>query len=271
MVERRETAHWIISLLSTNYLPIKNLMKNIIIFLLGISVISVSSCGEDCESCNTTADFTMSEGFLGLGKYNEWQETDTVGVFSDIKFEAICDDMTRYEWKIGDDERSFNEPSFTLYFPTPTTIDIKLIVYKDEDPNCHENTVRVDSLTKKLTIIDSDITYVGGIYRGYNKDNPNNEFDIEIRFDSTEGIFGSYVIHNLPEGCHPKGTLLAPVSLLSFRTRFFMSYSQTRYYCDVPKGWGYLQEDRNTLVIDYYITNPNDNSLIPYQFIGKRI
>lgn len=247
-------------------------MRNLFLFLLGITVLGVSSCGEDCESCNTTADFTMSEGFLGLGKYNEWQETDTVGVFSDIKFEAICDDMTRYEWKVGTDDRTFTESSFTLYFTQPTTLDIKLIVYKDEDPNCPDNTVRVDSLTKKLTIIDSDITYVGGIYRGYNTDNPNKEFDIEIRFDSTEGIFGSYVIHNLPEGCHPEDSPMSPVTMLTFRTRFFMSYSRTQYYCDIPKGWGYLKEDdNNTLVIDYNITNPDDNSLIPHQFVGKRM
>jgi hypothetical protein len=54
MVESRETAHWIISLLSTNYaLSIKNLMKNIfIIFLLALAlgVLAISSCSKD-EPC----------------------------------------------------------------------------------------------------------------------------------------------------------------------------------------------------------------------------
>jgi hypothetical protein len=246
-------------------------MKNIfIIFLLGISVISVSSCGEDCESCNTTADFTMSEGFLDLGEHNKWDETDTVYQLADVKFEAVCDDMTRYEWTIGTDQRVFTEPSFTLYFGVKGTIDIKLKVYKDEDPDCPDNTIRVDSITKKLTIIDNDITYVGGVYRGYNTNEPNHEFDVEIRFDSLE-FPATYVIHNLPEGCNLIDSRFQAVTLFAFRKRFFMEFGSNSKSCERPKGWGKLEDNLNSLVIDYYIKNFDTDELELYQFIGKRI
>lgn len=247
-------------------------MKNILIVsLLALGGLVVSSCGEDCESCNTTANFTMSEGFLNLGEHNVWEEEDTVSTFSDIQFAAICDDMTRYEWKVGTDNRTFTEPSFTLYFTQPATIEVKLIVYKDEDLNCPDNTIRVDSIMKVLTIIDKEITYVPGIYRGYNTDNPNHEFDIEIRFDSTEAILGAYVIHNLPEGCHLPTSNRPPTSILTFRNRFYMDFNRNRPSCEHPKGWGRLEEDRNILIIDYFIKNFDAQTLIPYQFIGKRI
>jgi hypothetical protein len=241
------------------------------IVLFALCLVTFSAC-DKCESCNTTADFTMSEGYLGLQEYNEWEETDTVFALADVKFEAVCDDMTRYEWKIGTDTRTFTEPSFTLYFGTPgTTIDVKLKVYKDEDPNCPDNVVRVDSMTKKLTIIDYNITYIGGTYRGYNTDSPNHEFDVEIRFDSTEAILGAYVIHNLPEGCNLENSPFKAVTLFAFRERFFMNYRSSNSTCERPKGWGRLKEDRNTLVIDYYIKNFDTDKLEPYQFIGKRI
>lgn len=244
-------------------------MRNLFfVFLLGMGLIGISGCGEDCESCNTTADFTISEGNLNFGEHNVWLEEDTVGTNKDVKFEAVCDDMTRYEWTVGTDQRVFTEPSFTLYFGVTGTIDIKLKVYKDEDPNCPDNVVRVDSVVKKLTIVSNSIRYYLGKFRGYNEDNPNHLFDIELLYDST---WLRHEIRNLPEGCHLEDSRFAPATFYPFRTRFYMDMNRNQPSCDRPKGWGYIDDSRNKIIIEYYLKDFDNQVLVPHKFIGTRL
>lgn len=248
-------------------------MKNILytIFLLG-GGFCITSCDEEpCTQCDISADFTMSEGALSLSNQNKWLEADTIGIFYDVKFEAICNDMTRYEWTVGTDQRVFTESSFTLYFASPGIIDVTLVVYQDENTNCPNNTVRVDSVTKQLVIVETENRHIEGKYRGYNVSEPNTIFDVEIVFDSTEAIVGAYVIRNLPEGCHLENSPTSAVTVFPFRTRFYMNFNRNQHSCEIPKGWGELQEDLNEIIIDYQIKDFDTDMLISYQFKGIRI
>jgi hypothetical protein len=259
-------------------------------FCIGI-VFLLSTCGTDevadpCKGKEWKAlDFKIGqpvEDSLGV--------TDTVlmrkignstNFYSeDISFVAP-QGYVSYSWKIGTDERTFEENSVTLSFDKPYgKIDVTLITKSVADP-CFPQNDLLDTLTKSVYILP----LVGkfpfeGTFRGYNTDEPNHIFEVSLAYfgdgmvERSEGKEGYYDgrIHNLPEGCtgfpftpeyYHTGMIWFSSHMIYFEA---LDVSET---CLDRYGYATVSEDRSAIVIDYE-TFGVDVPRKKKRFIGKR-
>lgn len=108
---------------------------------------------------------------------------------------------------------------------------------------------------------------INGIYEGYNVDEPNNPFDVEIMF---EGGNRGMVMYNINRGCFvPQNKLPFSYYRLDF-SNYCILFNGVAYGegCEYPSGRGILDINTRTIVIDYEAGPQNDRKI--YKFIGVK-
>ncbi|WP_187270086.1 hypothetical protein, partial [Pontibacter qinzhouensis] len=111
---------------------------------------------------------------------------------------------TSYKWQVGTDERTFDQPSFSLRFMQPVgKVDVTLIVTYEPDLKNFPDDPGTDTLTKSFYVMDWRNSLTIGKYVGYNVSNPNDIFEVEISREFDVDGFPVYDMRNINKGCQP--------------------------------------------------------------------
>lgn len=148
---------------------------------------------------NTTefkADFKIEEQ---VG--NNWVESDTM-LINYIRFRATAD-YDSYRWTVGNDNRVFTTKQFGLQFSRAEIgqeIEVTLIATGKKTP-CFPNDDGIDTLRKKIRLIDGKQSTIVGEYEGYVEGRPNDIFTVKIQYILDYDNEPWYFIRNINKGC----------------------------------------------------------------------
>ncbi len=248
---------------------------------LGILFFSLLGCRDDdfsvCEDKEeVTAKFSIG---VKLTLHREELDTllvsDTVLTFNRVEFSAD-ETYDSYEWNIGDDPRVFSDRKVTLFFETPeSNLEIRLIAKRNPNTGCFPDDDGIDTLVRRLTVIERLENPVFGKYFGYLEDSPNDSFQVSIIYSDLWGI----QMININEGCNPasKGFVGPDIDFL-YKKLFFGNDKGSYYYvdgCQDPVGWLFVAPNNNDVIIEYSTGGGDKYNAFPeirtyHRFIGKR-
>jgi len=183
-------------------------MKNILLItLLAFDVILISSCSKDEPDCTdftnplcanynpchdqkiTSADFQTACVVLSDKYETITSQEDTFYLGSSIVFKALQEDALSYEWKIGDDDRTFTEQEFSLNFGNDSAslfnrpLPIRLIVTRTPNTACFSTDNGIDTLTKYIYFVSRhEVAHKNfmGTWVGSLEAKPDDIYEIEI-------------------------------------------------------------------------------------------
>ncbi len=226
-------------------------------------------------------------------------DEDVFFMESTITFEAEDSMATSYEWKIGDDSRVFTTKKFSLRFKendlgAVRQLDIRLII-KKTPVSCNAGDNGIDTLVRKVNFINGRTELekwaMYGKYLGYNEDEPNKKFTIEIKreirpsavYEDVYGIGLNYVVNLLPN-CLSNGdavyiTIGGNNSAATFGWPESPLYLLGAYTCVCDgnqRQLAYLSSDKQQITVLYGLFNIDRTTgkyspRINKKFIGKRI
>ncbi len=256
------------------------------LFSLLFPILFWTSCGDDdipcidpynpecdnydpcLEALETSAEFGFYRKFPHQSEERVWfEETDTFYLPPSsfpIYFKADSSNMTSYEWTIGLDPRTFTDSVFNLEFENiGGNLDVTLKATNDQVlPECFPDDTGYAEKTKSiyLKLVPPEEWPMKGTFRGYNEDNPNNIWDIQI--NDNNGLV------NFPENC-PWAAMPIPGGP---KHKWFSTDPNDPKYCNSPQGGLILQEDFKTLIIDYTIEVPEYSGIREtHRWIGTKI
>lgn len=234
---------------------------------------------------NTTefkADFKIEEQ---VG--NNWVESDTM-LINFIRFRAT-EDYTSYRWTVGNDNRVFTTKQFGLQFSRAEIgqeIEVTLIATGKKNA-CFPNDDGIDTLRKKIRLIDAKQSKIVGEYEGYVEGRPNDIFTVKIQYILDYDNEPWYFIRNINKGCmtgadKPNRTLYGQnISDMGIdecnaggKSLYFSWYGNTGNGCRSPQGLAKLITP-NKIQIDYtmgdinFVISPNF-IITSERFIGTR-
>ena len=264
-----------------------------------------------CQKCKkevcptpTSAKFKMYQP-LDYSEYNEATNTYTPKKYivdediflmeSTITFEAEDSTALSYEWKIGDDDRVFTTKKFSLRFKendlgAVRQLDIRLII-KKTPASCNAGDNGVDTLVRKVNFnymvgagswrTEPDQWAMYGKYYGYNEDEPNKKFTIEVKrekrpsFPYGEGL--NYLVGLLPSCLSNGNPVYIPIGGNNTAAIFDTPELSNLYYTCSSGGQrqlAYLSSDKQniTIIYEYVTISPYPKLPIgqPKKFIGVR-
>ena len=280
----------------------KNLQMNKINFFKGCLLVAVFvgmmtfSCCDDenpCKDINPiTADFVIQQRLIDIDSVFS---VDTVllrydrGIHFDVRiYFSAAEENATYQWKVGNDLRTFTQKEFFLDFDAPYgEMEVTLVVNKQPNTSCNPTDDGVDTATHKFFLLsDQNFPYrFEGVFTGSHTDSPTDVFDITIvdfgptpQNPSYDPGYYDLRIFNLPKGCGAgemnPGNYSPGIKEYTYR-QFYFSDTGATDEGDCPalsNGLGKLWNDDNTIMIDYTIQKV-DNGTISYvekRFIGTR-
>lgn len=196
-------------------------MKNLFfVFLLGMGLIGMSGCGEDCDDPTdpTCPNFDPCFGIelsqasiemgTNIGSENIRFEGDTV-TYGGVYFIAHAENAVSYKWTVGTDNRTWDSKEFSLAFSRNDSLFLRnnpilvtLIVEYETNP-CFPNDNGVDTVSKYLHFRSDWESKVWGKWEGYRDNLVDDIYQIEILID--ENIQGPaenalYIYNQYNEG-----------------------------------------------------------------------
>jgi hypothetical protein len=205
-------------------------MRNLfLVFLLGVGLISMSSCDEDCtdetniecpnyDPCYGVEDIpqaTIEVGrrqFTGPNSPDIRYSGDTI-LYGGVYFKTNISNAIRYEWTVGTDNRSWNTKEFKLNFPDTDSltlrnnpIQVRLIV-EYETNACFPENDGIDTVYKTIHFRAYWENQIEGTWEGYLDDNTNHSYqmilDIKPSFQGTPpgDVLYIYNQYGLNSGC----------------------------------------------------------------------
>lgn len=249
----------------------KKIYGVVVVVAFCVALIQLGGCGGDPEPdpCLgkkiTGGSFSMGEIITNYGGVDTLLLSDTVITDNFVVFRADSNYLS-YDWKIGDDPRTFTTNEVSLFFREPiSNLPIRLIAKWIPNKKCFPEDDGIDTVYKYLSVIDKKENPIFGKYEGANKSNPNDIFRIEITHDI---YFDKINILNINKGCYP---IDESIGLRGFITR--MGYKKLHfnadfYYesCKDPQGWFSLDNSGMNAEVKYSIGNGS-----PTQTATKRI
>ena len=257
-------------------IPLKFLSYLLFAAFLSISIVSCKD--DDMENpCDkepiTSAEFNFFRKFIGTDSIYWIPVVDTLynyTIGTPLYFRAESSQMDSYQWTVGLDPNVFTDSVFFLYFQnTDGHLDIELNVTNEVLAECSDiiplQANKIKSLYFK-SYSDPNSLPIYGIYQGYNEDEPDSLYNIEIT--TWWGLYG------LPKNC----TYHSNAGLRYFssgRNLVIDKHNSLPYppsSCGRPSGFGQLQDDNKTLIFDYTVEY-DDHSKEPVskRFIGTKI
>ena len=262
----------------------------------------------NCQKCKkevcptpTSAKFKMYQP-LDYSEYNEATKTytpkeyivdeDVFFMESTITFEAEDSMATSYEWKIGDDDRVFTTKKFSLRFKEDDLgavrqLDIRLII-KKTPAFCNAGDNGIDTLVRKVDFINGrtepEKWAMYGKYLGYNEDEPDKKYIVEIKYDVLPYGFRpvnekEYYLINLVENCISNN--LPFYARIGYGNNSAFTFNQAdippapggMVYCTFGDyGFAYLSPIDGRINIKYLLYSPLITTTPKYRkFIGTKI
>ena len=183
--------------------------------MLFLACILINSCSCDKEKVNpcggkqpTTAEFTVEN-------YDSFSGTtfkcDTCG-YGSLRFTLKDANIDSVWWQVGTDTRLFRQKQLLLSFAKGETESVLKITAKvkrnSPDKECFASDNGINTFSKLVTFINYVDYPIWGDYQGYNIDNPNDTFTVQIvKYDfnnpyycKTEDDSKGNFIRNLPKG-----------------------------------------------------------------------
>jgi hypothetical protein len=184
-------------------------MKHIIkLLLLGLFITLFAACDDEAPDCTdftnplcsnynpchdqqaTSADF-QTACVVRRDKYKTiTSQEDTFYLGTSIVFTALQEDALSYEWKIGDDDRTFTEQEFSLDFNPSDSVSlfnrpvpIRLIVTRTPNTACFPTDDGIDTLIKYIYFVSRhEIVHKKfvGTWVGSLETKPDDIYEIEI-------------------------------------------------------------------------------------------
>ncbi len=158
--------------------------------LIGAFVFSLEGCGDNdicMKNEPVNAKFKIGQKLSAPFATDSTFEVDTIfgsaGGGSDIVYFEANEKDASYLWKVGNDPRSFASKSFQLGgFPLGKT-EVTLIVSKAPNKSCFPNDNGMDTIIKKIYVVDVDHFKAAfeGTFQGSMNINPKDTFSINIR------------------------------------------------------------------------------------------
>lgn len=207
-----------------------------------------------------------------------------------IRFSIIDETSEVIKWRVGNDPREFTERAFSLYFENAVgkKIPITLFVEKYEyNANCEINYYQ-DSITKLLEFVPYFESRIFGKYKGYNTNEPNKEFIVEIldTIRITDPNDASLcipfinppiayrVMRGLPSSCNDMNSMCDYPTFIASYDKFYFDVRTLSDECLAVHGRGTLSSDYNQVTIGYktfdkYIGSERFEE--EHTFIGYRI
>lgn len=207
--------------------------------------------------------------------------SDSILFYNLVTFEAPGF-YSSFEWKIGEDVRTFDTRRVTLRFLEDAVgeIPIRLIATGPPNTTCYPMDNGIDTLEQTLHVITWKQAPMIGKYKGYFDSNPDDDQQVvEIKFiSSQEDIsyepFGGFELINIDKGCFPFPKI-NNTNLWNFINRGVKAMkfdaSHTYFYeCNAPIAWLTLQS-KDTLNVDFTYGELGTESRIQDKFIGVRV
>lgn len=241
-------------------------MKILLIIFLITSFV-LHGCKEDCPPCDDptnsecsnydpnygkpTADFTMRQSLKPFGWADKPEEIaefcDTiVAANSGVLFTAKEENALRYEWTIGDDNRTFNTREVALrfddYLQNPDNvwkpIPVKLKVVKV--PDAPHNTA--DSIyTMERFLVFADEFLWNGTFEGHFEHEPDIKRVISYDFTKTRSYkLPKETFADCPDSCEVKGVWLynlLPNELMRIEWQHTLEKGSPNFYSYKQRKW----------------------------------
>ncbi|MBS1554012.1 MAG: hypothetical protein JSU09_03715 [Bacteroidetes bacterium] len=260
----------------------KQLTFLVLLALLGAFLFLLEGCGDEpkpnpCRGiAPLDADFTIKQPIsfaIANGRYDTLLATDTVLMGSTVQFEAKHDSMT-YEWKIGEDDRTWNTKKVTLAFRDfYGSVRIRLIGRWSPNVQCFPKDDGVDTVYRTLTVLQDKDNPVFGEYEGYNLSKVSDIF--RIKLSPTFPIYPwEGVLTNINKGCDGAGGPNGEYGWVAYRRYFFGWGDSTPFggNCLAPKGALEVSGDGKNVRVNFStITSTTNSKRVKDAFIGKRI
>jgi hypothetical protein len=251
------------------------------IALLGAFVFLLQGCGDEPKPNPCTgirqldADFTIKQSITfvtsNIGEYDTLLASDTVLTYDKVEFEAKHDSIT-YEWKIGEDDRTWNTRKVSLVFKDfYGTVKIRLIGRWTPNLQCFPKDDGADTVYHTLTVLPNSDNPVFGEFEGYNLSNPLDIFRIKM-----SSIPSSGVLTNINKGCDGSGGTNGESGQITYRRYFFSGpYNSIPFggNCLEPEGVMVVSGDGKNVRVNFSTIKSLDQRKVRTKdvFIGKRV
>ena len=200
--------------------------------------------------------------------------TPDTAVLGDVTFAGPGAPYTSWEWRVGDDPRSFTQQRFSLFFGNPNryyTYPVRLIARRPPNVACFPKDDGVDTLTKMLTLVPYGLSSspLVGRFRGANLDAPADTFTVRFtaepdrRYNDPSGPRVVY-LNNLPNRT-------CPYNVNEEVGGGWRGASINGIGCGSAYGTAQIAEDRRTVRIEYIMFPSNDITRVNRVFVGYRV
>jgi hypothetical protein len=197
---------------------------------------------------------------------------DTIGRGGQYTFTSELN-YESYTWDvIGNPSFIRNTKSFTLTFPEPIIIQMRLVGKRKPNAKCDPNDDGIDTIIKTITVlkVNDSIGLMYGKFIGYDSTNPNLEVGLEIVYERPAGYSNFMpVIKYFPDSCKDK--ILLNGSGITGGYNLLHLDRKYQFGCQSPEGWFVFTP--NGVEIQYTTRNIPDVSAIitKRKFVGRRI
>ncbi len=256
-----------------------------LLILLGSFVFLLQSCDEPkLNPCigkeQLNADFTIGQR-IQLSNFHSFSggidtliRTDTILIDQTAQFEAKHDNMT-YEWKIGEDERTWNTKNVSLAFRNFSgSVTIRLISRWTPNLQCFPKDDGVDTVYHTLTVIENKDNPVFGEFEGYTLSNKSDVFRIKMIFLPRSPWSG--LLMDINKGCDATGGDDGQYGQIAYRRFFFLGGDDTSFggNCLSPQGILVVSgngESRRVMVNFSTIANAPNSKRVKDVFVGSKV
>ncbi len=224
------------------------------------------------------ADFTIGQrikllnNFSFTGSIDTLIRTDTILIDYAAQFEAKHDNMT-YEWKIGEDPRTWNTKKVSLAFRNFSgSVTIRLIGRWTPNLQCFPKDDGVDTVYHTLTVIESKDNPVFGEFEGYNLSDKSDVFRIKMIFIPTSPW--TALLTDINKGCDSAGGSDGDSGQISYRRYFFGSGNDTSLggKCLSPQGILVVSPDGKNVRVNFStLANAPNSKRVKDVFVGSRV
>jgi hypothetical protein len=197
---------------------------------------------------------------------------DTILVDDAAQFEAKHDNMT-YEWKIGEDTRTWNTKKVTLAFRNFSgSVTIRLITKWTPNLQCFPKDDGVDTVYRTLTVIEYKDNPVFGGFEGYNLSNKSDVFRIKMIYLPRRPWSG--LLTDINKGCDASGGSEGEYGQIAYRRFFFVGGDDTSLggNCLSPRGILVVSPDGKNVRVDFStLANAPNSKRVKDVFVGRRV
>lgn len=190
---------------------------------------------------------------------------DTFNTGSTVYFRALNKYMFSYEWRVGTDPTVFMGQEFHLgFYGYDGSVTVRLVTTAEDNHGCLSEAEIRDTSYQTFDVIPTGPfeSPIFGNYLGSDTANPDQEYTLTVLGEGVD-LWHSYRLFDLPVPCD------YPIGLRLHIGHDWLVSVHDDIHCRNTIVVGRLQEDNNTLHVNYYYDD-DDGKRRHYFFEGVR-